>query len=324
MRLLFDIKLQSLNEEQFVIDQEISKELDNLVKDKLIKDLLELEVEIINNLEDPEFRDEIDYWHTALTKIRQRRAELSIQHLYDQFLEKHKDAIEEAAQLNASKEQFKTPIQTEESKLRIQRLNEEIERLEESQKDHQKIVPGGYNLDHKTMANIRFDLNDSFSFENFEEAPTLNFYDEEAVEYEEDEKEFEDDVIFFKGKQYEWSYKYKPRKPRFFNRVKTGFEWNEYNKAHYNTDNPPPKVVQGYKFNIFYPDLIDKQETPKYHLEKCEDPSKLRIIFKSGPPYEDIAFEIVNKEWELRERHGFKCVFDRGILHLYFNFKRPK
>jgi Cactus-binding C-terminus of cactin protein len=23
-------------------------------------------------------------------------------------------------------------------------------------------------------------------------------------------------------------------------------------------DNPPPKVVQGYKFNIFYPDLIDK------------------------------------------------------------------
>lgn len=22
------------------------------------------------------------------------------------------------------------------------------------------------------------------------------------------------------------------------------------------TDNPPPKVVQGYKFNIFYPDLM--------------------------------------------------------------------
>ena len=24
-------------------------------------------------------------------------------------------------------------------------------------------------------------------------------------------------------------------------------------------DNPPPKIVQGYKFNIFYPDLIDKK-----------------------------------------------------------------
>ena len=38
----------------------------------------------------------------------------------------------------------------------------------------------------------------------------------------------------------------------------TGFEWNKYNQTHYDIDNPPPKVVQGYKFNIFYPDLIDK------------------------------------------------------------------
>jgi hypothetical protein len=29
-------------------------------------------------------------------------------------------------------------------------------------------------------------------------------------------------------------------------------------------DNPPPKIVQGYKFNIFYPDMIDKNTTPKY------------------------------------------------------------
>jgi hypothetical protein len=34
-------------------------------------------------------------------------------------------------------------------------------------------------------------------------------------------------------------------KPRFFNRVKTGFEWNKYNQTHYDHDNPPPKIVQG-------------------------------------------------------------------------------
>lgn len=28
------------------------------------------------------------------------------------------------------------------------------------------------------------------------------------------------------------------------------------------------QVVQGYKFNIFYPDLIDKLEAPTYSLEK--------------------------------------------------------
>jgi len=78
-----------------------------------------------------------------------------------------------------------------------------------------------------------------------------------------------------------------------------GFEWNKYNQTHYDTDNPPPKIVQGYKFNvstymymyvcvchglvhyvrnkdvalrcyyihqIFYPDLINKRKTPTYTL----------------------------------------------------------
>jgi hypothetical protein len=32
---------------------------------------------------------------------------------------------------------------------------------------------------------------------------------------------------------YLWSDKYRPRKPRYFNRVHTGFEWNKYNQTHY-------------------------------------------------------------------------------------------
>jgi hypothetical protein len=32
---------------------------------------------------------------------------------------------------------------------------------------------------------------------------------------------------------YDWSDRYRPRKPRFFNRVQTGFEWNQYNQTHY-------------------------------------------------------------------------------------------
>jgi hypothetical protein len=30
--------------------------------------------------------------------------------------------------------------------------------------------------------------------------------------------------------------------------------------------------VQGYKFNIFFPDLIDKAQTPKYFVEACDEP----------------------------------------------------
>ncbi|KAM6920401.1 splicing factor Cactin [Lycodopsis pacificus] len=125
------------------------------------------------------------------------------------------------------------------------------------------------------------------------------------------------------GKMYLWADKYRPRKPRFFNRVHTGFEWNKYNQTHYDFDNPPPKIVQGYKFNIFYPDLIDKRSTPQYFLEPSPDNKDFGILrFHAGPPYEDIAFKIVNREWEYSHRHGFRCQFSNGIFQLWFHFKR--
>jgi len=133
-----------------------------------------------------------------------------------------------------------------------------------------------------------------------------------------------------------WADKYRPRKPRYFNRVQMGYEWNKYNQTHYDHDNPPPKVVQGYKFNIFYPDLIDKSKAPTYRIEREggrkrgqsfapageEDTCLIRFI--AGPPYEDIAFRIVDKEWDYsakRER-GFKSSFEKGILQLHFQLKK--
>ncbi|XP_070974772.1 splicing factor Cactin-like isoform X1 [Oncorhynchus clarkii lewisi] len=125
------------------------------------------------------------------------------------------------------------------------------------------------------------------------------------------------------GKMYLWADKYRPRKPRFFNRVHTGFEWNKYNQTHYDFDNPPPKIVQGYKFNIFYPDLINKRSTPQYFLEPSPDNKDFGVLrFHAGPPYEDIAFKIVNREWEYSHRHGFRCQFANGIFQLWFHFKR--
>ncbi|GAB2300639.1 hypothetical protein Dimus_034674 [Dionaea muscipula] len=140
----------------------------------------------------------------------------------------------------------------------------------------------------------------------------------------------EGDAVFGSGAEvnldsqvYWWHDKYRPRKPKYFNRVHTGYEWNKYNQTHYDHDNPPPKIVQGYKFNIFYPDLVDKTKAPVYTIEKDGDSAETCIIrFHAGPPYEDIAFRIVNKEWEYSHKKGFKCTFERGILHVYFNFKR--
>jgi len=121
---------------------------------------------------------------------------------------------------------------------------------------------------------------------------------------------------------YDWSDKYRPRKPRYFNRVHTGFEWNKYNQTHYDFDNPPPKIVQGYKFNIFYPDLINKGEAPTFKMSPTPDGEFVILRISAGPPYEDIAFKIVNKEWEYGYKRGFRCQFHNNIFQLWFHFKR--
>lgn len=113
----------------------------------------------------------------------------------------------------------------------------------------------------------------------------------------------------------DWEDKYRPRKPRFFNRVKTGYEWNKYNQTHYDHDNPPPKAVQGYKFNVFYPDLIDKAKAPVWTLTQADTSETVTLRFHAGPPYEDIAFRIINREWELNNRRGYRNTFDRGKFH---------
>ena len=151
--------------------------------------------------------------------------------------------------------------------------------------------------------------------------------DEAAKGMEEQEEVFgaaggAGDELVATGGTYWWGSKYRPRKPRYFNRVKTGYDWNKYNQTHYDHDNPPPKVVQGYKFNIFYPDLVDRACTPKFFVEAADHPDFCILRFTAGPPYEDLAFKIINKEWGHSKKRGFRCVFERGILHLYFNFKR--
>lgn len=158
---------------------------------------------------------------------------------------------------------------------------------------------------------------------------TTTLYDREAARgFDDNEEAFnaEEDVASGKPK---WAEKYSPRKPRYFNRVQMGYEWNKYNQTHYDHENLPPKVVQGYKFNIFYPDLIDSTKAPTFRIERengrkrgesfapagAEDTCLIRFI--AGPPYEDICFRIIDKEWDYsakRER-GFKSSFDK-VSHL--------
>jgi hypothetical protein len=129
------------------------------------------------------------------------------------------------------------------------------------------------------------------------------------------------DIVEIK-KEYEWSKDYKPIKPRYANKKILGFDWNRHNQAHYDNVNLPPKTVNGYRFNIFYPNLVDKTKTPKFYLQRSETPDMCIIRFESGAPYEDVAFKIINREWNTRQKGDFLNVFDKGVLKLYFKFKR--
>ncbi|KAI9850009.1 MAG: hypothetical protein M1838_006182 [Thelocarpon superellum] len=172
--------------------------------------------------------------------------------------------------------------------------------------------------------------------QDFSHATNALFEREVARGVSENEEIFAGEEDVATAAKPQWAGKHRPRKPRYFNRVQMGYEWNKYNQTHYDHDNPPPKVVQGYKFNIFYPDLIDKTTAPTYRIERehgrkrgqsfapAGEEDTCLIRFVAGPPYEDVAFRIVDKEWDYsakRER-GFKSSFDKGILQLHFQFKK--
>ena len=201
------------------------------------------------------------------------------------------------------------------SEIHAQMLIRQLERLEEKRKQLSKRVP----VDgQQKAAGVEVGSRDH---QEHDSKPAKEEVEEGLGDLEEHELKEEAGMSSKTPKSYSWADKYRPRKPRYFNRVKTGYDWNKYNKTHYDRDNPPPKTVQGYKFNIFYPDLIDPSKTPQYQLLKADSDDFCLIRFTAGPPYEDVAFKIINREWNKSRKHGFKSTFERGILSLYFNFK---
>lgn len=73
-----------------------------------------------------------------------------------------------------------------------------------------------------------------------EEAASSADLASEALYRAEAEKDLDEEEELFNLEEnianptsYNWEDKYRPRKPRYFNRVHTGYEWNKYNQTHY-------------------------------------------------------------------------------------------
>ena len=278
----FERKRRS-NESSGGIHSNVVEDVKKLMQNKNIRELDKLQDDIDQSLRSGATGDR-DYWERVKREVKHQRALAFVSNTLQQL----RDVYERDPRHLEAKEK-------REELLARQRLEKEDESKAQS------TTVGSVALDDSQTAVMLLNMEKEKGFEDGESA----FQCEELI-------------LAPSG----WTDNIERKKPQYFNRVRTGYDWNKYNNAHYDRDNPPPRMIQGYRFTIFYPELADSTRTPKYFLEAADDKEYAIIRFHAGPPYEDVAFKILNKHWDRNPRSNFKCLFDRGILHLHFNFKR--
>ncbi|KAK7407846.1 hypothetical protein QQX98_009960 [Neonectria punicea] len=319
-------KLNPGREERVV--SSVSDDIDKILAPKTHEQLEGLEKQIKAKLQSNEDID-TDYWEQLLRSLLVWKARAKLSQVYEAIKTSRINQLKESNPAKAEALSQGLPITGTPT------LTVPASSTLRGEATRQAVVSAS---SHKTTSapppgTARFSQADD---EDFSKA-TKALYDREVARgVDENEEIFTSEEAVVSTTTSQWSDKYRPRKPRYFNRVQMGYDWNKYNQTHYDHDNPPPKVVQGYKFNIFYPELIDKTKAPTFKIIREhgrrrgesfaaageEDTCLIRFI--AGPPYEDIAFRIVDREWDYsaKKDRGFKSSFDKGILQLHFQFKK--
>ncbi|KAI1420182.1 mid region of cactin-domain-containing protein [Xylaria sp. FL1777] len=305
----------------------VTSDVDKILGPKSLEQLEKLEGQIQAKLRSDEVMD-TDYWEQLLKNLQVYKAKARLKKIYDTIRDNRLKLLAETDPNKAVGLVGEDNItQTAHAALKDQpAMPAAISRLKSA-------IPSSSSSNNLPPGTARFA---SSTNEDFSQATKALYEREVARGVNEDEEIFTAEESVSGMTKPQWADKYRPRKPRYFNRVQMGYEWNKYNQTHYDHDNPPPKVVQGYKFNIFYPDLIDKTKAPTFKiirehgrrkgesLAPAGEEDTCLIRFIAGPPYEDIAFRIVDREWDYsaKKDRGFKSSFDKGILQLHFQFKK--
>ena len=330
----------------------VSANIDNLLRPKTYDELEKLEKQINRKLDSDEPID-VDYWQQLLESLLVYKAKAKLKKLYQSVLDTKLKRLRQENALSAetAKAKLKTcsslslrytkdldpdPLLQLNLEDKLLSLIDEQEFLRDIAVQRGKVLKTGYIPAVKPGSLLgapRIVRNGA----QIDSRISTSLFDREVAKgVEEDEEVFAGEEHVETKDAKLWTGKYRPRKPRYFNRVQMGYEWNKYNQTHYDHDNPPPKVVQGYKFHIFYPDLIDPARAPTYKIIREDGRKKGETVapageedtciirFMSGPPYEDIAFRIVDRDWDYSAKHerGFKSTFEKGILTLHFSFKK--
>lgn len=351
----------------------VAGNIDKLLAPKSLADLQKLEGQIRTKLDSNEPID-TDYWEHLLQSLLIYKAKANLRKISQSILESRLGELrkQQAAEADALKtrldarlraglqanEQLPTNAESTanpnnderhpldpEPLLRLRPEDKALESVTASQyaqnlvAERQKVLKLGYVPGRKRgneLASVEPASKRQRTGEPQDTKTSALFDREVARGLSENEELLTTEIPVETKNKHTWPENIRARKPQYFNRAILGYEWNKYNQTHYDHDNPPPKVVQGYRFNVLYPDLLDKTRAPTYKIEreggrrrgevtaKAGEDDTCIIRFVAGAPYEDIAFRIVDREWDYsakRER-GFRSSFDKGILQLHFQFKK--
>jgi hypothetical protein len=323
----------------------VTADVDRMFSSKSLDELEKLERQIRSKLDSDEDID-VDYWEHLLETLLVWKAKAKVKSLSAQVINERLGRLQREQQEEASKflkglessrnviksPAFDDPLLDPEPYLKLKDQFKKYEPIQEADfleglaKQRAKVVKLGFvPLSTASEAGSSSKLSTQIVGNEESAAVTSDAYERERARgVNEDEEVFTGEEIVTTDSAVHWSGKYRPRKPRYFNRVQMGYDWNKYNQTHYDHDNPPPKVVQGYKFNVFYPELIDKTKAPTYKIEReggrkrgqtfapAGEEDTCLIRFVAGPPYEDIAFRIVDREWDFSAKRdrGFRSSFE--------------
>ncbi|KRX14835.1 Cactin, partial [Trichinella nelsoni] len=267
------------------IHASVFADIEEMLNGKDVEHLLILEQQIQNKLNTDQSELDVGYWEMVLSLLRLRVSYLRLNEDYERRLKKYKRKRENEP---SDVIEITEPVQrTWKSLTNEEREAETIKAYREGNYSPvclnpkslpQNVVP--LEPDHKKydINALRCNLNKNNWLDDFIAEAKKGMTSDEAT--------FAVEENIQKERAYLWSDRFRPRKPRYFNRVHTGFEWNKYNQTHYDLENPPPKIVQGYRFNIFYPDLIEPKP-PRFKVSPCEnDPDFCVLKIEAGPPYE--------------------------------------
>ncbi|KAI1464171.1 mid region of cactin-domain-containing protein [Daldinia caldariorum] len=321
-------RLKPMGPEERVVNS-VSADVDKILGPKNLEQLEKLEGQIQAKLRSDEVMD-TDYWEQLLKSLQIFKAKAKLKNICEEIRESRIKLLQDK---NPEKAKDLAEPQTFGSVVHAGSKDLATTSAPKSKLTAAVTSAASSSTNAPPPGTARFATSGN---EDFSQATKALYEREVARGISENEEIFSAEETVPSATKPQWADKYRPRKPRYFNRVQMGYEWNKYNQTHYDHDNPPPKVVQGYKFNIFYPDLIDKTKAPTFKIIREhgrrrgesfapageEDTCLIRFI--AGPPYEDIAFRIVDREWDYsaKKDRGFKSSFDKGILQLHFQFKK--